>query len=83
MGVAQFEPRSNPQVLRFIWEAMLQVQKKFNILRSIRLILLIAAVLISIYYILTGSDPMGIFLGDDLLVPAVTEPVDVGGESIY
>jgi hypothetical protein len=83
MGVAQFEPRSNPQVLRFIWEAILQGQKKNDILRNIRLVLFIAAVLISIYFILTGSDPVGIFVGDDLPVPTATYSVDVGGDPIY
>jgi hypothetical protein len=50
-------------------------KKKNDILRFIKLTILIAVVLISIYFILTGSDPFGIFVGDDLPVPAVTEPV--------
>ena len=83
MGEAQFEPRSDPQVLRFIWEAILQVQKKKDNSRIIRLVILIAVVLISIFYILTGSDPMGIFVGDDLTVPAVTEPANAGADPIY
>jgi len=61
----------------------LQGQKKNNILRNIRLVLFIAAVIISIYFILTGSDPVGIFVGDEFPVPAVTEPANAGGDPIY
>jgi hypothetical protein len=61
----------------------LQGQKKNDILRNIRLVLFIAAVLISIYFILTGSDPVGIFVGDDLPVPTATYSVDVGRDPFY
>ena len=55
---------------------MLENQKKKNdILRFIKLIILVAVVLISIYFILTGADPFGLFVGDDLPVPDVDEPV--------